>query len=64
MIHLKVSGMTCGGCIKAITNAIMEEDQQAQVTIDLATQGVDVQSTLDPQQIKDLITDAGFLVMH
>ncbi|WP_331852143.1 heavy-metal-associated domain-containing protein [Polynucleobacter necessarius] len=31
MLTLKVSGMTCGGCINAVTRAIQAEDPQATV---------------------------------
>ena len=57
MISLKVSGMTCGGCINAVTRAI-----QAQVFADLATQTVELETSLSPEIAGQLITDAGFPV--
>jgi len=62
MFTLKVSGMTCGGCIKAVTRAIQAQDPQAQVQADLTTQLVTVETTLSPQLAAGLITDAGFPV--
>ena len=56
MFTLKVSGMTCGGCINAVTRAIQAQDPQAKVQADLVTQVV----TLD--LAAELITDAGFPV--
>jgi copper chaperone len=49
MFTLKVSGMTCGGCINAVTRAIQAQDPQAQVQADLATQVVTLETTLAPQ---------------
>lgn len=62
MQTLKVSGMTCGGCIKAITRAIQEQDPQAQVEADLATQVVKLETTLSAEVAAQLIEDAGFPV--
>ncbi len=63
MQTLKVSGMTCGGCIKAITRAIQEQDPQAQVQVDLATQVVKLETTLSAEVAAQLIEDAGFPVI-
>jgi copper chaperone len=60
MFTLKVSGMTCGGCIKAVTRAIQAQDPQAQVQVDLTTQLVTLETTLSPQLAAGLIADAGF----
>ena len=51
MFTLKVSGMTCGGCIKAVTRAIQAQDPQAQVQADLTTQLVTVETTLDRKSV-------------
>lgn len=62
MFKLKVSGMTCGGCINAVTRAVQAQDPQAQVQADLATQMVTLETTLTPELAAELITDAGFPV--
>ena len=62
MLSLKVSGMTCGGCINAITRAIQAEDPQAKVQADLASQVVDLETSLSTSQVSQIITDAGFPV--
>jgi copper chaperone len=62
MFTLKVSGMTCGGCINAVTRAVQVQDPKATVQADLATQVVSVETTLSPQLAAELITDAGFPV--
>ena len=62
MLSLKVSGMTCGGCINAVTRAIQAEDPQATVQADLASQTVTLETTLSAVRASQLITDAGFPV--
>ena len=62
MLSLKVSGMTCGGCINAVTRAIQAQDPQAQVQADLNTQVVSIETTLSAEKAGQLITDAGFPV--
>jgi copper chaperone len=64
MLSLKVSGMTCGGCINAVTRAVQAQDPGAQVQADLATQIVQLETTLSPAQVTQLITDAGFPVVN
>jgi copper chaperone len=63
MLSLKVSGMTCGGCINAVTRAIQSEDPAAKVQADLATQTVTLETTLSQTHASQLITDAGFPVV-
>ena len=62
VISLKVSGMTCGGCINAVTRAIQAQDSQAKVLVDLATQIVELETSLSSDIAARLITDAGFPV--
>ena len=64
MLNLKVSGMTCGGCINAVTRAIQAQDPSAKVAADLAAQTVALETTLTLAQASQLITDAGFPVQH
>jgi copper chaperone len=64
MLSLKVSGMTCGGCIKAVTKAIQSQDPNATVQADLGTQIVSLKTTLSQVQVSQLITDAGFPVVN
>jgi len=62
MLSLKVSGMTCGGCIKAVIKAIQSKDPQAKVEVDLASQIVNLETSLPAAQASQIITDAGFPV--
>ena len=64
MLSLKVSGMTCGGCINAVTRAIQAQDPQAKVQADLVSQIVNLETTLSEVEASQLITDAGFPVVQ
>jgi len=64
-ITLKVEGMTCGGCVKSIQNALTAHDGIADAVADLDKAIVSVD--FDPAKIqeaviKDAIEDAGFSV--
>ena len=63
MFSLKVTGMTCGGCINAVTRAIQSQDPQAKVQADLTTQMVNLETSLSKAQASQLITEAGFPVL-
>ena len=64
MLNLKVSGMTCGGCINAVTRAVQAQDPGAKVQADLATQTVTLETTLSAEKAAQLITEAGFPVVQ
>ena len=61
MLAFQVNDMTCGHCAGAITKAVKNADEDAKVTIDLATHRVTVEPTeADGQQIRDAIAEAGY----
>ena len=60
MQTFKVDGMTCGGCVGAVTRAVQTVDKDAKVEVDLASKTVKVDSNVSPVQIIDVITNAGF----
>ena len=64
MLTLTVSGMTCGGCISAITRTLQAQDPHAIVQVDLPTQTVSINSALSPELTRQLIADAGFPVLR
>ncbi len=63
MYEIKVEGMTCGGCVRAVTQALQTLDPLAQVKVDLSTQKIDIHSKKDQESIKEAIEDAGFSVL-
>jgi copper chaperone len=64
MHTLFVTGMTCGGCTKAVTKAIQLQDAEATVRVDLDTQKVEIESRLDREALITIVTDAGFSVAN
>ncbi|MBB1517642.1 heavy-metal-associated domain-containing protein [Aquipseudomonas guryensis] len=57
---LKVSGMSCGHCVRAITQAVHSLDDAAEVQIDLAAAEVRVASRLTPEQLLQAVRDEGY----
>ncbi|MCF5226106.1 heavy-metal-associated domain-containing protein [Pseudomonas syringae] len=55
-----VQGMTCGHCVRAVTEAIKNADPAAEVQVELASKQVKVQSCLSPEQIIGLIGEEGY----
>ncbi|BBU61985.1 copper-translocating P-type ATPase [Methylosinus sp. C49] len=56
-----VQEMSCGKCVKHVTEAVQKAEPQAQVKIDLATGKVEVSpSPKDPEGLAKIITDAGY----
>ena len=60
MFTLNVENMTCGHCVRAITQAITDLDPKAEVTVDLETKQVDVESTLELNKILLVLDEEGF----
>ncbi|MBK5397813.1 heavy-metal-associated domain-containing protein [Pseudomonas sp. TH39(2020)] len=55
-----VQGMSCGHCVKAITEALQAKDPAASVRVDLAAKEVGVESALSVDQVIAVITDEGY----
>jgi copper chaperone len=62
-IELKVEGMTCGGCVKSIQNALNEQAGVNDAIADLDSKTVKVDfdpSAIEEGAIKEAIEAAGF----
>lgn len=57
-----VTGMTCGHCEKAVTQAIKGVDPQAQVHIDRAQNKVEVETTQPREAVAQAIAEEGYQV--
>lgn len=55
-----VEGMTCGHCVKAVTQAVQSQDPAASVKVDLAAKEVGVESRLSAEKVISLITEEGY----
>ena len=64
MQTLFVTGMTCGGCTKAVTRAIQMQDARATVQVALNSQKVEINSKLSREALITIVTDAGFPVVN
>lgn len=62
---LKVSGMTCGGCISKVTKALQAISGVGDVKVSLSAGEVTVQfdeHMTSPDRLKLAVTDAGYVV--
>ena len=60
MQTFNVQGMSCGHCVKAITQAVQAKDPAAQVEIDLGERIVQVQSSLSVDAVLQAIKEEGY----
>jgi copper chaperone len=60
MIELRVSGITCEGCVRSVTRAIGKAAPGAPVTVDLASGTVSVDAGIDPAGIVEAVRRAGY----
>ncbi|KAF1030716.1 MAG: Copper chaperone CopZ [Pseudomonas sp.] len=57
-----VEGMTCGHCVRAVTQAVQSKDPAASVKVDLAAKEVGVESRLSAEEVISLISEEGYSV--
>ena len=62
MYSFNVHGIGCGTCVRKITAAINNFDDEAVVEIDVAGGVVRVDSDLEPRELRRAIEDAGYAV--
>ena len=59
-IQLEVKGMTCQGCVNAVTRVVQRKDPSAQVKIDLATGRLDGSTEMEADTLAKAISAAGY----
>jgi len=57
-----VSGMSCGHCVRSVTEAVQAVDRAAKVAVDLQSKTVTVNGTADRSRMEAAIADAGYQV--
>ena len=63
-MKLKVEGMMCGHCKKAVTEALLKESNIEKVDVDLENGEVTVEgNNLDIETLSEIITDTGYKVL-
>lgn len=61
-MELKVEGMSCGHCVRAVTEAIRAKDPTAEVAVDLAAKTVRAATSLPREQVAAAIEEEGYRV--
>lgn len=64
MYEIKVSGMTCGGCVRSVTTALKSLDSNATVDVNLKSQLVTVESEKGQDEIVSAIEEAGYTIVE
>ena len=56
----RVSGMTCGGCVRSVTRAVEAALASVEVEVSLEQGSVRIRGHHDPEAVKRAVEDAGF----
>ena len=59
-VVLKVTGMTCQGCVRSVDKLVKRADPQAQVQIDLPTGRLEASTEASAQTLINAINAAGY----
>ena len=62
MLRLKVSGMTCGHCVAAISKAVRAVPSVEDVAVDLGTGEVTLGGNPDERAVRNAIAEEGYEV--
>lgn len=62
MLRLTVDGMSCGHCVRAVTEAVRSLDPAAEVEVDLPGRTVSARTDLDAETVARAIREAGYAV--
>ncbi len=57
---MQVDGMTCEGCVKAVTRTVQRLDPTAQVDVDLAHGRARIITRAQAVEVSDALTKAGY----
>jgi len=60
MVQFQIPNMSCGHCVRAITEAVQAVDPAARVQADLAQHQVQVESTAPREQLAAKLVEAGY----
>lgn len=60
MLRFHIPNMTCGGCAKSATKALLSVDSQASIATDPPTREVWVDSALDESVFLAVLSEAGY----
>jgi copper chaperone len=60
MSTYSIQGMTCEGCVKAVTIALQNALPDTKIEVILASNEIRVEGDHDPEKVKLCVEDAGF----
>ncbi len=60
MIEMTLPDMTCGHCVRTVTNTVHQIDASAKVTIDLPTHHLRIESDRPAEAFKAALADEGY----
>jgi copper chaperone len=60
MLSFQIPNMTCGHCVKAVTQAVHAADPAATVQTDLASHEVKVETTASRESVVAQLAEAGY----
>jgi copper chaperone len=60
MIELTLKDMTCGHCVRTVTQTVQKLDPQARVEIDLPSQRVKIETQQPPEAVRQALAEEGY----
>lgn len=60
MIELTLPDMTCGHCVRTVTQTVQRLDPQATVQTDLPTHTAKIETTASPEAVRAALADEGY----
>lgn len=60
MLEFDIAALSCGHCVRAVTEAVHEVDPAARVDVDLARKHVTVQTAAERAQVVAALAEAGY----
>jgi copper chaperone len=60
MLDLTIPNMTCGHCVRSVTEAVKAADPQAKVVVDLPTHKVQIETKAEAAVVRARLTEAGY----
>jgi copper chaperone len=60
MLEFSIPNMSCGHCVRAITEAVKAADPSARLEVDLPARQVQVQTTAPREAVVAQLTEAGY----
>jgi copper chaperone len=60
MIELTLKDMTCGHCVRTVTQTVQKLDPQAHVEIDLPRQRVKIETLQPPEAVRQALAEEGY----